>query len=75
MKHRYFYIPSEMRIQLDAEPIQDFVEIKHGCKTSDGKTIVDDRERSPYQLYQNGEYDPKHNHLLSNVVLNPLIYL
>lgn len=54
---------------------EPYLKIEEGLKLPDGRTIVDDRVKTPSQLVQEGKYDPRKNVFLSNVILNPLIFL
>lgn len=77
---RYFYVPDFLSFVSEPDYNRRFegekcVEIKEGFKISDGRTIVDDRVKTPSQLLREGKYDSRRNVLLSSIFHNPLLFL
>lgn len=78
-KQEYFYIPEAMCL-VSSDRLHEFkgehkIQIKDGLKLSDGRTVVDDRVKTPSQLLREGKYDVRKNVLFSNIFHNPLLFL
>lgn len=54
---------------------QPHVEMKEGLQLSNGRTIVDDRIKTPSQLVREGKYNVGDNIFWSSVFCNPSLYL
>lgn len=54
---------------------QPHIELKEGLQLSIGRTIVDDRIKSPSQLLREGKYNAAKNIFWSSVFLNPSLFI